>query len=166
MKANEAGPCGSELSAGLGPNSEASGGLPALLNKVFIPADLDADSVAKRRVLASDAVSWGLILAKLAAGVAGTTHENKIRLTRTWDHCRLTAYVVSRNGDGLLVQADEVQAWLPANKVCVIDARTIEVPDWLRLRRRNEFHELDHRGERRPALQWNSDRDGNYEGGA
>lgn len=131
------------------PKEEASP-LADLLGRPFVPADA--------RPQASPPVddSGNAAIDRLKARVSGTTRGGKLVVMQTWHGCTMTAYVVERRGKGLLVEADGIQAWLPAEKCHVINETEINIPEWLLRRREGEFHIMDCREGNRPRLSWNS----------
>lgn len=136
--------------------------LGPLLDRPFVPADLSEPSLEEQHANAAESLRTQ-IFSRLAKKVAGTTRGGKLKVIQLWNENILYAYVVERRGKGLLVQADDVQAWLPAQKVYVLSEDAISVPDWLLRRREGEFFVLDCREGRRPRMTWNSD-SGGYHG--
>lgn len=133
--------------------------LAPLLERPFVPADLNEPSLEQQHAKAVEAIH-AHVFSRLALMVAGTTRGGKLKVIQLWHENILSAYVVERRGKGLLVQADDVQAWLPAQKVHVLSEAEISIPGWLLRRREGEFFVLDCREGRRPRLTWNSDFDG------
>lgn len=136
--------------------------LGPLLARPFVPTELSEPSLEDQHAGAVEALR-AQILSRLAQKVAGMTRGGKLKVLQLWNENILYAYVVERRGKGLLVQADDVQAWLPAQKVHVLSEDAISIPDWLLRRREGEFFVLDCREGRRPRLTWNSD-EGGYHG--
>jgi hypothetical protein len=133
--------------------------LEHLLDAPFIPKDdeeeVDYELLEKQYNISKEAIKQ-IVLARQAKYAAGTTSKGKLRVELFWTACYLRAYVVERRGKGLLVQADNIQTWLPADKVYIVNRDTIDIPEWLLRNRGNEFEVVDYREGNRPYAIWDS----------